>query len=201
MFANLNRNTLPSSFLRIFSLVLVVLIASSCQQGKEYTQKYKQKSLDTIKRWEEDEQEIDEKLAAIIIREYSDLIEQRSVEKELLTHLVNELNPRGLDLDPQYTLYFRISIDEESSKTKTSGASGRYNKIMKLKYELREIYTGEELVGKGTIKTIGSYESNESRFSTYNLEQRVERNLAKELAMELKMHLINDLYEYKSKVE
>lgn len=197
MFVSLNKNI----SLKIFPLLLILILICSCQQSKEYTQKYKQKSLDTIKRLEENEQEIDEKLASIIIREYSDLIEQRGTEKELLTYLVNELNPRGLDLEPRYTLDFRIYIDEESSETKTSGASARYNKIMKLKYELKEIYTGEELIGKGTIKTIGSYESNENRFSTYSLEQKVEKDLAKELAMELKMHLINDLYEYKSKVE
>lgn len=173
------------------------MLLCSCESTKKYASKPKE----VLDRYGREEREIDEKLAAIVLQEYSDLIEQRGLEKELLTYLVNELNPRGLELYPVYVLDFQISLDSESSRTKTTGASARYNKIIKLKYELKEVQNEDVIVAKRTIKGIGSYESNESRFSTYNLEQKAERDVARELAMELKMHLINDLHDYKLSTE
>lgn len=183
-------------YIKIITLIFCFSVIVSCQSSKTYTSR----SLEVINRIEKSENEIDKRLASITLREYSDLIEQRTIEKELLTNLVNQLNPRGLDLEPRYFLEFDIDIESDSSRTKTSGASGRYNKTMKLRYKLKELGNENALVSDRIIKSVGSYESSENRYSTYISENKVEKDLAKELAVQLKIYLINDLYEY-NKVE
>lgn len=93
----------------------------------------------------------------------------------------------------EYLLYLSLSESVGSAATTSSGSVGRYKYTLIVNYRLVDAKTEVE-VGSGVVKSISSYESSNSRFTTYSANLDTLNKLAVSVIEKLKLKITTNIY-------
>ncbi|MFC1659223.1 hypothetical protein ACFL0U_01500 [Pseudomonadota bacterium] len=93
--------------------------------------------------------------------------------------------------NPEYLLHTNLSESISSAAQTSSGSDGRYKYVLSLTYTLNS-KTGKK-VSSGSVKSISSYESSISRFTTYSAEKDMLDKLIISIIDKLKLKIITNI--------
>lgn len=169
--------------LKRFVITLLVLSLFSCGFNVVYKESNKTAEFDYEK-----------ELAAIRIKK-----NRTKLDQDLKNNLYDLLDPDYIKAEPKYFLTLTPTKTITSTFTTTTGASGRNRIIMTVKYELRDLETGD-FISEGSTTMNDNYDvSTTNRFGTYTSDEYVTSNLTKVIAKNIRNSLVNDLIEMKNK--
>ena len=157
---------------RLMLACLTVLLASC-----GFTPAYQAKS-------EQQKTVMQEKLAAIEVMPMAGRMGQ-----ELRDSLEDELSPLEIHTAPKYRLYLILKKNTSPAAIEKDRRITRYNIVITANYTLKPIGS-ENVIDKGTLKVVASYDALDSRFSTFIAEDKTTSNAIKELAEQLSTRLM-----------
>ncbi len=156
----------------VFLSVLSALIASC-----GFTPAYKIKD-------EPSRESMKARLAAIEVMPVSGRMGQ-----ELRNTLQDTLSPETMDGAAEYRLYVTLKKNIIPAAIEKDRRITRYNIIIAASYSLKSIAQGT-MIDSGTVKVVASYDSLDSRFSTFVAEDKTTSNAIHELAEQLTTRLM-----------
>lgn len=111
-------------------------------------------------------------------------INSRTVEAKYSNLLHKQLNAKKNVSNYQYVVNIYLSWQRQGALRKSSGDSSRRDIAMKVNYEI--VDKNNEVIEKGKIKTIGSFEITGSRFTNYSSEDSSLDNLIQDSVNDLR---------------
>lgn len=103
-------------------------------------------------------------------------------------------NPNSVDIKPEYKLIIKLKKYTEAVAIQTDSSATRYNVVIEANYSLTNLLTGKFINKDYNLSIIGSYDVVASEYATYVAEENTTENIIKELAQEIKIHVIRSLY-------
>lgn len=112
--------------------------------------------------------------------------------QELRNTVIDLLNPRALSVAPLYRLDIKLEKKSAPADIEKDRRITRYNITNIANYTLTRI-DNSKVIDKGTVKLIGSYDSLDSRFSTFVAEDFTTNNVIGEVAEEIHGRMVTTL--------
>ncbi len=122
------------------------------------------------------------------------------LNQEFRNNLYDILNPDYIKAETKYILSLDVSSTIEPTFTTRTGATGRNQIEIKVKYVLKDINTKEK-IAEGFTTANDSYDISENRYGTHIAEEYVKSNLTKIVAQNIRNLLANDLIEIRKKID
>jgi LPS-assembly lipoprotein len=111
----------------------------------------------------------------------------------LHTNLEDLFNPTALPTPKKYRLSISLKEVEVPVAIEKTGQITRYNIYFTANFTLKDLKTGV-VIDKGVIKTVGSYDAVDSRYSTFVTKSHTETTTLKQLGEDFKLHFISLSY-------
>lgn len=102
--------------------------------------------------------------------------------------LIDELNPDGLTVPPQYDLQVRLRQESNSLAIQLDNSATRYNLILGADFVLTRRSDGQALYSSATRRVV-SYNERGNPFATLVAQQDAERRAAQEVARQIRVML------------
>jgi hypothetical protein len=115
-------------------------------------------------------------------------------DKRIYQIFVDKINEQFISEkeNSKYNLLIDLSQSVSGASTTSTGSVGRYKYDLIVNYTIVLIKTGKK-IDSGTIKSISSYESSNSRFTTYSSEQDTLDKLLDSLVQKLKIKVVTTI--------
>jgi LPS-assembly lipoprotein len=113
--------------------------------------------------------------------------------QQLHSALEDLFNPTALSVPPSYRLSIGLTENEFPVAIAKNGQITRYNMVFIASFTLKDSHSSA-VIDKGVIKTIGSYDAVDSRYSTFIARDYTRNSTIKVLSEDVKMRIIAALY-------